>query len=68
MLPLIVVAFNSDAPFHPRPAPFIALALAGFVVAVIGHLFQSRLVVVMGITMVFAATVVVPLFLYLSTR
>lgn len=44
--------------------PLIALAFVGFVTGVIGHLFQSRTVVTAGITMVFIALLLFPIFLY----
>ena len=44
--------------------PIIALAVGGFIVAVIGHLVQSKSAVVTGITMVFAALLIVPIVLW----
>ena len=44
--------------------PLIALAVGGFVIAVLGHLFQSKLVVVTGIVMISAAFVIFPVLLY----
>ena len=67
----IVLADNflgKDFKFEPRPGPFIALAVIGFVVAVIGHLTTSKTIVITGITMVFAGVLFVPLALYLSGR
>jgi hypothetical protein len=54
--------------FEPRPGPFIALTVIGFVIAVIGHLTTSKTIIVTGITMVFAGILFVPLALYLSGR
>jgi hypothetical protein len=54
--------------FEPRPGPFIALAVIGFVVAVIGHLTASKTIIVTGIVMVFCGVLFVPLALYLSGR
>jgi tellurite resistance protein TehA-like permease len=54
--------------FEPRPGPFIALAVIGFVTAVIGHLTASKTIIVTGIVLVFAGVLFVPLALYLSGR
>lgn len=52
--------------FQPRIGPFIALAVIGFVVAVVGHITQIKQLVVTGLVLVFAAVLLVPLVLYLS--
>ena len=52
-------------PPHANAAPFIALAGAGFAVALIGHVVRSRTAVITGILMLVAATVVLPFVLYL---
>ena len=44
--------------------PLIALAVGGFVVGVLGHLFQSKAMVVIGIAMVFMALLIFPVALY----
>ena len=64
----VVAAGPLTLPTHPhaRAAPFIALAVAGFALGVIGHLFRSRTAVVVGILMLLAATVVLPFVLYLN--
>lgn len=54
--------------FEPAIGPFIALGVIGFLAAVLGHLYQSKAVVVAGIVMVFAAVLLLPLALYLSGR
>jgi len=54
--------------FEPRPGPFIALAVFGFVTAVIGHLTASKTIIVTGIALVFAGILFAPLALYLSGR
>jgi hypothetical protein len=59
---------GKDFEFAPRLGPFIALAVIGFVIAVIGHITQTRLMIVVGIGMVFLAVLFVPLALYLSGR
>ena len=57
---------NQDTPFDPEPGPFIALLFLGFVVAVVGHVIQSRGTVTAGIVLIFASTLLLPLVLYLS--
>jgi sulfite exporter TauE/SafE len=59
---------GKDFAFQPRLGPFIALAVVGFVIAVIGHITQIKGIVVTGIALVFAAVLFVPLALYLSGR
>jgi cytochrome c oxidase subunit IV len=50
--------------FSDYRGPLIAFAVAGFIVAVIGHLVQSRNAIVTGILMVFVALVAFPIVLY----
>ncbi len=52
--------------FRTSPNPFIALMLAGFAIGVFGHLYGSRLIVGIGIAIVFVATLVIPLALSVS--
>jgi hypothetical protein len=54
------------AVFDPSPLPFIALMGLGFVVGVAGHIYGSRTAVATGIAMIFLATILLPLGLYLS--
>lgn len=48
---------------HPGPnaAPYITLMILGFIVGIVGHVVRSRLVVGVGIAMIFLATVLLPL-------
>ena len=48
------------------PTPYIMLFLAGFLVGILGHLFRSRTMVLIGVLAVFAGTVVLPLWVYIS--
>ncbi len=57
---------GKDFKFEPRPGPFIALGVIGFVTAVIGHLTASKTIIITGIALVFAAVLFAPLALYLS--
>lgn len=52
--------------FEPDPLPFIVLMGVGFVVGVAGHVYHSRTAVAAGIGMIFVATILLPLGLYLS--
>ena len=59
---------GKDFKFEPGIGPFIALGVVGFVAAVLGHIYQSKTVVIAGIVMVFAAVLILPLGLYLAGR
>jgi hypothetical protein len=52
--------------FDPSPLPFIALMGLGFVVGVAGHVYGSKTAVATGIGMIFLATLLLPLGLYLT--
>jgi hypothetical protein len=54
------------AAFDPSPLPFIALMGLGFVVGVAGHVYGSRTAIATGIAMIFLATLLLPLGIYLS--
>ena len=54
------------AAFEPSPLPFIALMGLGFLVGIAGHVYRSRTAVATGIGMIFLATLLLPLGLYLS--
>jgi hypothetical protein len=54
--------------FEPDLAPFIVLMAIGFVVGVAGHVYRSRTAVAAGIGMIFVATVLLPLGVYLNDR
>ena len=41
--------------------PYLLLMLGGFLVGSAGHLYKSKLVVAIGILMIFAATLLLPL-------
>ena len=41
--------------------PYLLLMLGGFLVGTAGHLYKSKLVVAIGILMIFAATLLLPL-------
>ena len=52
--------------FDADPLPFIALMGLGFVIGVTGHIYKSRTVVATGIGMIFVATLLLPLGIYLG--
>jgi hypothetical protein len=54
------------AVFDPDPLPFIVLMGLGFLVGVAGHIYKSNAVIATGIGMIFVATILLPLGLYLS--
>jgi hypothetical protein len=54
------------AVFDPDPLPFIVLMGLGFLVGVVGHVYKSNAVIATGIGMIFVATILLPLGLYLS--
>jgi hypothetical protein len=60
---LLLSAFVAADSFRTSPTPFIVLTLAGFAVGTFGYLAGSRFIVAIGVAMIFAATLVVPLFL-----
>jgi ABC-type transport system involved in cytochrome bd biosynthesis fused ATPase/permease subunit len=45
--------------------PLIALAVGGFVLGVLGHLFSSRTAIITGIMLVFMAVLIFPVALYI---
>jgi hypothetical protein len=56
------------AAFEPSPLPFIALMALGFLIGIGGHVYKSRTAIATGIGMIFTATLLLPLGLYLSDR
>ncbi len=57
-------ALSLEHLFSDYRGPLVALAIGGFILAVIGHLMQSKTVIVTGILLVFAALVAFPVVLY----
>ena len=52
--------------FETSPWPFIILFGTGFGIGVLGHLYGSRVIVAIGIAIVFVATLILPLALSIS--
>ncbi len=47
--------------FNPSIAPFLVLMVIGFLVALSGHVVKSNGLVLLGLAMIFLATVLLPL-------
>ncbi len=60
MLPVADLVPKGD----PNVAPFIILMLLGFFVGTYGHIAHRRALIITGIVMIFAATVVLPLLIF----
>jgi hypothetical protein len=54
------------AVFDPDPLPFIVLMGIGFVVGIGGHVYKSKTAIATGIGMIFIATILLPLGIYLN--
>ena len=52
--------------FGADPKPYVTLMLVGLAVGILGHLFRSKTMVVIGVGAVFLGTFLLPLGLYLS--
>jgi hypothetical protein len=59
----VTLALLAADSFRTSPTPYIALMLGGFAVGAFGYLAGSRFVVAIGVAMIFAATLVLPLIL-----
>ncbi len=46
--------------------PFITLLMLGFLVGAAGHLFRSKTTILLGLFMIFFATVILPAFVALT--
>ena len=49
-------------------APYLVMMLAGFLVAIIGHIWKVRWMVALGIMLIFLATLLLPLALIATTE
>ena len=52
----------------PDVAIFVSIMMLGFIVGTAGHVIQSRRVVILGIVLIFAATVILPLAIFGNGR
>ena len=57
---------GSVSSLRDSPGYFIALMALGFFVGTVGHVYKSQFAVGLGIFMVFAATVLIPGYVYFS--
>jgi hypothetical protein len=58
---MYVLALVLADSFRTSPNPFIALMLGGFAVGTFGYLYGSRVIVGIGVAMIFLATLLIPL-------
>ena len=54
--------------FGSSPWPFIGLMLAGFVIGIAGHITKLKVLVALGIGLIFLGTLVLPLLVNLSKQ
>ncbi|HKF79378.1 MAG TPA: hypothetical protein VKB17_00980 [Thermoleophilaceae bacterium] len=65
--PVIAQFLNPDqgpkqtGSFEVDPSFFFVLLGAGFLIGVLGHIFRSRTLVAIGVILIFAATVFIPI-------
>ena len=52
--------------FRVSPTFFLALVVGGFLIGTIGHVIRSRVLVAIGIAMIFLATIFIPIALGVS--
>ncbi|HVD57017.1 MAG TPA: hypothetical protein VNC17_09240 [Thermoleophilaceae bacterium] len=57
---------DQSGDFRVSPTFFVVVLLLGFLIGAFGHLVKSRTLVALGIGLVFAATVALPVVLALS--
>jgi hypothetical protein len=57
---------SPDSKFGTDPKPYLILFGAGFLIAVLGHITQIKVLIATGILMVFASTVLLPLIVQLQ--
>jgi hypothetical protein len=48
--------------------PYVSLMIAGFVIAIGGHMFRSRWLIAIGILLIFLAALALPLALNVTTE
>lgn len=60
---------DSEVPTgDPNLTVFIVIMFAGFLVGTYGHIVKSNKLVIAGIAMIFAATVILPLLIFRGGR
>jgi hypothetical protein len=69
MLALIladVLPIPRNFEFSPDPQPYIAVFGLGVMIAILGHISQSKWLIATGLLMIFGATTLLPIGIYLS--
>jgi hypothetical protein len=57
---------DQSGDFEVSPSFFIMLLALGFVIGTVGHILKSRTLVTIGVILVFAATIFIPVALSVS--
>jgi hypothetical protein len=57
---------DQSGDFEVSPSFFIVLLALGFLIGTVGHIIKSRTLVAVGVILVFAATVFIPIALSVS--
>ena len=60
-----VLPLPRNLDFSPDPGPYIALFGLGFMVAIVGHIAQSKTVIAAGLLLIVISTVLLPVGVYL---
>jgi hypothetical protein len=60
-----ILPIDSNFDFTPDPKPYIAIFGIGFMIAVVGHVSRSKTLIATGLVLIFLATVLLPLGIYL---
>jgi hypothetical protein len=61
-----VLADHNLPSINPDPGPYLALLAGGFFIGALGHLFKSSVMIIVGITLIFSATILIPLYVQLQ--
>ena len=61
-----ILPIDRNFEFSPDPGPYLTLFGVGFLVAIVGHVAQSRTVIAVGLSMIVLSTVLLPLATYLG--
>jgi uncharacterized membrane protein YGL010W len=64
IVPLVLAsaaALRTAAVLPDDDTPYLVLMAAGFIVGILGHVFRVRLMIAVGIAMIFLATLLLPI-------
>ena len=53
--------------FSPDPRPYIAIFGIGVMIAIVGHIAQSKWLIATGLLMIFMSTTLLPVAIYLGS-